>query len=526
MVHPDTGRDNESLAASECAIGDRLARDIERGLPEAENTVWHSHSVWFLDGNQMVGYATLKDGPAGAPPVTTLPVALVNRRRLSLGALVLFVTSLALAGCGASAAPGKQVPPARPPSDWTIAFWAWQPSWGARYAALPDGAIGDEVYVQGQVQRWPGQLLTWPEYMPAAKRYWLLWRFEGEGFAIEHTPPSSLSPQYGAFLKDARRRALRVEGLQIDFDCPTGRLHDYAAWLAVLRRELPKGTRLSVTALLDWFRPGTPVADVIGQVDEFVPQFYDARPPTRAAMSIAEPIDAARWAPVFNRFHVPYRIGISSFGRLRLGSTFSLGPTLLQLLSSPAFDPPTTEATPAGERRLVLRARETTTIEWTRFEAGHALEAVLPTRESVQRAYAEARKMGGYCAGVAFFRWPTDGETLVLGPAEVLRAIGTLPLDATDRVDVVPGDCAAVRCSDLYLRPGEQFPETPRTLALRAGTALEYFLPQPKAARAASLRARDTITVRLPASHGETRLYLGRVMSRTAPAFTIEGGVQ
>jgi hypothetical protein len=441
-------------------------------------------------------------------------------------ALTFFLTTVALAGCGAVGASGRQDRPAQAAPPWTIAFWAWQPSWGARYAALPDGAVGDEVYVQGQVQRWPGQLLTWPEHMPAAKRYWLLWRFEGEGFAIEHTLPSSLSPQYGAFLKDARKRALPVEGLQIDFDCPTGRLHDYGAWLGLLRRELPKGTRLSVTALLDWFRPGTAVDEVVRQVDEFVPQFYDARPPTGAAMSIAEPIDAARWAPVFNRFHVPYRIGISGFGRLRLGSTFSLGPTLRQVLSSPAFDRPTASATPAGERRLVLHARETTTIEWTRFEAGHALEAVLPTRESVQRAYAEARKMGGYCAGVAFFRWPTDDETLVLGPAEVLRAIGKLPLDATARVDVVPGDCAAVRCSDLYLRPGEQFPETPRTLALRAGAALEYFLPQPKAARAVSLTARDTITVRLPAFHGETRLYLGRVMSKTAPAFTIEGGVR
>jgi hypothetical protein len=32
----------------------------ERGLPEAENKVWHAHPVWFLDGNPIVGYSKLK----------------------------------------------------------------------------------------------------------------------------------------------------------------------------------------------------------------------------------------------------------------------------------------------------------------------------------------------------------------------------------------------------------------------------------------------------------------------------------
>src|SRR5690606_4211455 len=40
---------------------DLLAREIERGLPEAENKLWHAHPVWFLDGNPVVGYCKLKD---------------------------------------------------------------------------------------------------------------------------------------------------------------------------------------------------------------------------------------------------------------------------------------------------------------------------------------------------------------------------------------------------------------------------------------------------------------------------------
>jgi hypothetical protein len=32
-----------------------------KGLPHAENKVWHGHPVWFIDGNPIVGYAARKD---------------------------------------------------------------------------------------------------------------------------------------------------------------------------------------------------------------------------------------------------------------------------------------------------------------------------------------------------------------------------------------------------------------------------------------------------------------------------------
>jgi hypothetical protein len=39
-----------------------LALEIDRGLLEAENKIWHAHPVWFLDGNPVTGYSKLKDG--------------------------------------------------------------------------------------------------------------------------------------------------------------------------------------------------------------------------------------------------------------------------------------------------------------------------------------------------------------------------------------------------------------------------------------------------------------------------------
>ena len=52
----NAAQDPESRAV--CQI---LASEIERGLPDAENKIWHRHPVWFLEGNPIVGYSKLKN---------------------------------------------------------------------------------------------------------------------------------------------------------------------------------------------------------------------------------------------------------------------------------------------------------------------------------------------------------------------------------------------------------------------------------------------------------------------------------
>jgi hypothetical protein len=52
---------NNKQATVEKIICDLLARTIDSELGEAECKIWHSHPVWFLDGNPIVGYSKLKD---------------------------------------------------------------------------------------------------------------------------------------------------------------------------------------------------------------------------------------------------------------------------------------------------------------------------------------------------------------------------------------------------------------------------------------------------------------------------------
>ena len=52
---------NDALAESDKVICNFLCNAIIEQLPDAEYKIWHSHPVWFLDGNPIVGYHKLKD---------------------------------------------------------------------------------------------------------------------------------------------------------------------------------------------------------------------------------------------------------------------------------------------------------------------------------------------------------------------------------------------------------------------------------------------------------------------------------
>ncbi|MEZ4415959.1 MAG: DUF1801 domain-containing protein [Gemmatimonadota bacterium] len=59
-MHPDVKTYNASQEPEVAAVCNALAAEIDRGLPQAENKIWHRHPVWFLDGNPIVGYSKLK----------------------------------------------------------------------------------------------------------------------------------------------------------------------------------------------------------------------------------------------------------------------------------------------------------------------------------------------------------------------------------------------------------------------------------------------------------------------------------
>lgn len=53
---------NELQSDEDKKICNKLAKEINKYLPDAENKIWHAHPVWFLDGNPIVGYSKQKKG--------------------------------------------------------------------------------------------------------------------------------------------------------------------------------------------------------------------------------------------------------------------------------------------------------------------------------------------------------------------------------------------------------------------------------------------------------------------------------
>jgi hypothetical protein len=60
-MNKDVQNYNDVLRGADKEICELLAKEISKGLPEAESKVWHGHPVWFLDGNPVAGYAKRKD---------------------------------------------------------------------------------------------------------------------------------------------------------------------------------------------------------------------------------------------------------------------------------------------------------------------------------------------------------------------------------------------------------------------------------------------------------------------------------
>ena len=53
---------NDKQSTADNSICEKYATDIDSELIEAKSKIWHSHPVWFLDDNPIVGYSKQKAG--------------------------------------------------------------------------------------------------------------------------------------------------------------------------------------------------------------------------------------------------------------------------------------------------------------------------------------------------------------------------------------------------------------------------------------------------------------------------------
>jgi hypothetical protein len=424
----------------------------------------------------------------------------------------------------------KRPGPLRPLPKWEFGFWCWR---GSPATVRPGAAPVDVLFLQaGRIEheQFFGVAEPWrvygslPKELPTAHAYWLVFRFD------KHLVPATgsvplLVRKVTELQTEARQRGVKLIGIQLDIDSPTRALPQYAAYLRAVRKDVPAELQLSITALLDWFRAGTAIGDVVDAVEEFVPQFYDLQNQGGVAgpSMIAAPIDAAKWGPKFNRFGKRFRIGVSTFGRSRLlpeGRTSYVDLKPLDLALNPAFLLESSR-TEAKEQILRYRASRKTRISYADFEPGSGVEFILSTPEAIKSAVAQARRMGEYCAGVLFFRWPTFNESMVAEPDEVLAAATGTPLPGEPAtLRAVDERCAVVHCTDLYLADTPALQPEPIRYVIEISSELEYFLPDERTP--ARMTGPGRLEFTLPPFGGRTQIHLGRAVTANSAKYTLK----
>jgi hypothetical protein len=420
-------------------------------------------------------------------------------------------------------------------TEWSVGYWIWG-DWHRDASSSGPASTADLiVFDMGELKNIhhsanaPENQPVYrfraiePEHLPAARRYAAVVRLNAAPFSKK----DAVTP----VLKRFRRLQYRFQEchrnlneIQLDFDCPTGSLSQYGNWLEQWKRTIPSGTRLTITALLDWFNPGTAIGHVLTNVDGFVPQFYDVDPEAyEKTPSITSLPDQKKWGPIFEQYNVPYQIGLSAFGRIQFikqnrNDWYFSHEDPYNLLSHATGKMQFT-INPSRERVIKIDLHKEFTYDPPDAESPARCIIIQPTSESILRSYQEARAMGPHCAGVLFFRWPSTSESLVLRPDEITGILSGKAPDNSYSLESLDGECASVDCSDISLVQKNRFPSSTRTITVESSAPLEYFLPG-RFIRSTIINAR-TMQFQMPSYNAAAKIYLGRAVSKQPVNFTL-----
>lgn len=232
----------------------------------------------------------------------------------SLALALAAVAALAAAACSASSSASSSAPaPVALRHDAYVWQRAWTGSVRAAVARAPAELSGLRVLTL-EIDR--DGVLTWPAVSTdalarASRPITAVVRIDGSRLPAE----TSLAPVVERLVR-WREAGIPVAGLEVDHDCATVALAEYAAWLTAQRP--PTRLRFSITALPTWATaPRATLVDLSAAVDEIVLQVHAVRAPTifepRAARRHVEEFAAAVPRTTNLRVALPtYRVALGA----------------------------------------------------------------------------------------------------------------------------------------------------------------------------------------------------------------------
>jgi hypothetical protein len=131
-------------------------------------------------------------------------------------------------------------------------------------------------------------------------------------------PPAdsqALAARVAEIVRDWRAAGIRLRGIEIDHDCATAHLSDYAQLLHKLRAAWPADEKLSITALPAWMEsPELP--QLLAEVDETVLQVHAVQSPQAGLFDAAA---ARRWIDSYATLSSKlFRVALPAYG-VRVG---------------------------------------------------------------------------------------------------------------------------------------------------------------------------------------------------------------
>lgn len=322
-------------------------------------------------------------------------------------AWLVLLLALLVAACGGA-------PPPSPPPTHSVYVWqrAWNDDLRAAVAETPMFANSLRVLA---LQRTPNREFVQPgidrEALAATRLPVIaVVRIDGEtplpGHRMDH-----LVSQLTALGQQWRAWGFGRFDLEIDHDCATAKLGDYARVLARIRQDVPDLGTLSITALPAW-RDAAALDDVLARVDLSVLQVHAVRDP---AQGLFDGASAQRWVADWSRRSgaKPFLVALPAYGaQLKL----DLDGTVVAVES---------------EQRLAGRSATTQELR------------VEPRAVATWITDVRARHYPNL-AGFAWFRLPRDGDERSWA-LRTLRAVVTgQPLQAQQRISTRLRDNGAI----------------------------------------------------------------------------------
>ena len=295
-----------------------------------------------------------------------------------------------LSACAPSQAPDSRAP-------LTHEAYVWQRVWTpAVAAAVREGSAdfsGLRVLVLQQIG--DERIALAPDRDALRERglpLRLVLRIEG---SRPRASAESLAQRMGETAQHWRAHGLQVVGVEVDHDCASVALADYAEWLQAFRAALPSGLALSVTALPSWLDAPEGLARVREVADETVLQVHAVEAWRRA---LVDRESSLRWARAWQAHASrPFRIALPAYAlRVQLGR----------------------EGRPAA-----VDAEGALDRSGARAQAGHADPAEVA---AIVRALQAADLP--QLQGLLWFRLPVQGDRRSWAPATLAAVMrGTLP---------------------------------------------------------------------------------------------------